>query len=131
MRYLSMIFICIALLTGCAFGDNPEKLKEQTIEGMKPSVKGKYAVYAYYKQLPPNPADTEQVKIYYSMDERIPLEKVETLSVVSISNEDLNLFNIEKSPSFIVVDKTGIVLQTTDIDKVIDFLKNNDPVRID
>lgn len=131
MKYLFLILmvISISLFSGCAFGDDPERLKEKTIEGMKPTVKGKYTVYAYFEKIPPNTTTTEQAKVYKSMNEKIPLEKVETLSIMDI--EDSNIFNIERFPTFIVVDKTGVVLQTTDIDKLVDFIKKTNPDHTD
>lgn len=125
MRYLLLIVISITLLSGCSFGEDPDR-KEKLIEGMEPTIKGHFSVYAYYEHLPPK--SPEQVKVYDSMK---VIESFETVETLSVSNGSFDIFNIEKFPTFIVVDKTGIVLQTTELDKVVAFIKKTNPNRTD
>ncbi len=59
------------------------------------------------------------------LHEKIELDDVNQMTFKSntAGSQEEELLGIEETPTFIVLDESGIVLETTDLDEVTDFIK--------
>jgi len=124
-RYLVLIMLCFVLIIGCSS-------EEKIIDEMKPEQNSElpYNLFAYFEEFPgegevsKDPNFQKQIQIYNSMNKVIPIEKINNFSVQNSKSNHIKVFNIEDFPTFIILDKTGVVLQTNDIGEVKEFLSN-------
>jgi hypothetical protein len=64
----------------------------------------------------------KQYEIYDTMNEKLALEKLEIFGVRNSKVKDVEVLQIKEFPTFVVLYKNGVVLQTTDMEEIKEFL---------
>ncbi|MDT8862112.1 hypothetical protein N0O92_18025 [Alkalihalobacillus sp. MEB130] len=130
MKYFILFIVCISLLIGCS---NLDKAKEVRVIGqMKPDEENQYHLYSFWSAFPKENWEEEvidkdlrrQFELYFSFD--VPVGK---LHLVSYPGPDTDKFkeyvevlDLDEYPTFIILDHEGIVLRTTDVNELLDFI---------
>ncbi|WP_088104183.1 hypothetical protein [Halalkalibacter urbisdiaboli] len=133
--FYSYLVVFLLLMGGCS---NLEKAKEVRVIGqLKPPEEGQYHMYAYFNFPNGFPSESEmektedenlqcQYEVYETMNEKLQLEKLHVFGVRKKEHvqEQIEVLNIDKFPTFIVLDNTGVLLQTSDMSEVDAFLRH-------
>jgi thioredoxin-related protein len=138
LKTLYFLVFSLFLLSGCSFGENLDKMNELKVVGqLKPSEENQYHMYTYF-DFPDGRilAESErektedenlqyQYEVYDTMNVKLQLEKLHTFGVrkKEHAQEEIEVLNIDTFPTFILLDNTGVLLQTSDMDEVDDYLR--------
>ena len=130
MKNFIVLLVCFSLLAGCS---NLEKAKEIRVLGqMKPDHESHHHLYAFWSVIPDeNWEETEtdeelrrQFELYFSFD--VPVGKLSVISFLFADSghfkDYVEVLDIEEFPTFIILDYEGIVLRTTDVTELLDFI---------
>lgn len=105
------------ILTACSFGDNLAKMSEnRMLSKMKAEEENQYHLYSFW---------TEVTEIDNAFDySRVDTNVVRLLSFhqKEYAKEYIQLLEIKEFPTFIVLDNEGIVLRTTNVNEINEFL---------
>jgi hypothetical protein len=127
MRNKIIIVILFFVLSGCSS-------EKEIITDLKPTKEDNYSMFVYFNfpngEFPVSPSERGEVEkgfeyqyeIYDTMNEKLALEKLEIFGVRNSKVKDVQVFKIKEFPTFIVFDKNGVVLQTTDMEEIKKFL---------
>ncbi|MGO4889005.1 hypothetical protein ACJ2A9_14720 [Anaerobacillus sp. MEB173] len=138
MRFITIILLLSLLLTGCSFGEDEAK-RIDTISQLKPKEEGQYHMFVFFdfpdnNVVPPEPTARGNVDEYlqrqYDVHDTMmvtmnPAMKVHQFGVRNANEnpEQIDFLNIEEFPTFVILDNTGIVLLSTDMDETAEFLQ--------
>ncbi|OIJ09151.1 hypothetical protein BKP35_17280 [Anaerobacillus arseniciselenatis] len=113
MRVIIMILTFMLILTACSFGDNMNENK--IISNMKAEEENQYHIYSFWTDV------TEIGDFDYS---RVDLTVVRLIAAHKSEHEYAKALKINEFPTFIVLDNEGIVLRTTNVNEMNEFLKD-------
>lgn len=130
-----MIVMVTLILTACSFGANLTKMSEnRMLSKMKAKEENQYHLYSFWTSFPySNWEETEiddelkhEFEIYTNKFDysRVDTSIVRLLSFHQTDSEYIELLKITEFPTFIVLDKEGIVLRTTDVNEINEFLND-------
>ncbi|WP_216830403.1 hypothetical protein [Alkalihalobacterium elongatum] len=130
MRYIFLLTVCLSLLIGCS---NYEQVKEIAFIGqMTPDEEQHYHLYSFWSAIPPedweeNETDDQlrrQFDLYSSFN--VPVGKLHLISYPSPESNEFDeyveVLGIQNFPTFVILDHEGIVLKTTDVNELLEFI---------
>ncbi|WP_018922722.1 hypothetical protein [Salsuginibacillus kocurii] len=136
MKFLILMMLSLTLIVGC---ESEETMGEEDVEridllrDMKPEMGDDkeynlYALFEFYDGSFDSDEVSKGAKERDKLDllhEKIELDDVNQMTFKSntAGSQEEELLGIEETPTFIVLDESGIVLETTDLDEVTDFIK--------
>ncbi|MFN7249899.1 MAG: hypothetical protein ACK4M9_03820 [Anaerobacillus sp.] len=118
MRIIITIITIMLLLTACSFGDNLSNMREnRMLSKMKAEDENQFHLYSFWTE----GTETEFDTFDYS---RVDTNVFRLLSFHQKENakEYIESLEIREFPTFIVLDNKGIVLRTTSVNEINDFL---------
>ena len=137
IRLIPLLLIVSLLLLGCSNSEYESK-KLGTMSELKPREDGQYHMYVFF-DFPNDETLVEpskqgevvdeylqrQYDIYNTMMTMNPVTKVNRFGVKNAQNvpEQVDALNIKDFPTFVILDNTGIVLISTDMDETAEFLQ--------
>ncbi|MHA7966389.1 hypothetical protein ACX93W_19875 [Paenibacillus sp. CAU 1782] len=126
MKKIASIFmlLIIGLLAACS------PTQSDAIKSMASSEEGAYSIYVFW--------DGEQTDLQTMLGEALTVIssdkvmnslKISNISIVSLSDESQpypykKLFDIEESPTLLLLDTEKVLLQTTNVEDLYDFSDN-------
>ncbi|WP_332634685.1 hypothetical protein [Halalkalibacter flavus] len=130
MKYFILFIVCIPLLIGCS---NLDKAKEVRVIGqMKPDEENQYHLYSFWSAIPQKNWKEEetnndlrrQFELYFSFN--VPVGKLHLVSYPSPDSDKFNdyveVLDLNEFPTFIILDNEGIVLRTTNVNELLEFI---------
>lgn len=114
-----LFLMTVFLLSGCSID------KEKVINEMLPD-NGEHSLYVFSKFMSPQ----EKNKLWKDLNEFVNAEETQKkLDIrktqfidVEYAKDYVKALNIKKLPSFVLLNKEGIVLQTNDINQVLNYV---------
>jgi hypothetical protein len=116
-----LFFLTVFLLSGCSFD------KEKVINGMIPD-EGEHSLYVFSKFKSAQEKDKLSKDLLEFVNAEQTQKKLDIRKTQFINVEDENAkdyikaLNIKELPSFVLLNKEGIVLQTNDINQVLNYV---------
>ncbi|GAE26936.1 hypothetical protein JCM9140_3045 [Halalkalibacter wakoensis JCM 9140] len=130
MKYFLIFFVCLPLFIGCS---NLDKAKEVRVIGqMKLDEEKQYHLYSFWSEIPQENWEEEetnndlrrQFELYSSF--HVPVGKLHLLSYPSPESDAFHdyvqVLDLNEFPTFIMLDHEGIVLRTTNVDELLEFI---------
>ncbi|MBU8905247.1 hypothetical protein [Desertibacillus haloalkaliphilus] len=132
MRLIILMVAFIVIGTGCSFGDNLDEMnKNRVLSEMKAEREDQYHLYTFWTSFPTEnweEADIDdelknEFEAYHTIDySKADLRHISFKQKES-AGEYINGLDINEFPTFIVLDHEGIILRTTDVNQINEFLK--------
>jgi hypothetical protein len=116
VRVIITILTFMMILTACSFSDNVTKMDENKMTSkMKAEAENQYHIYSFW---------TEVTEIGHFDYSRVDMNIVRLIAVYSSDHEYAKALEINEFPTFVVLDNDGIVLRTTNVNEINEFLKD-------
>ena len=132
MKYFILLLLSVALIAGCKSGDSKTEediVKSDLLREVKPNIDDDkeynlYALFEFYDgSLDANEIreGAKQRDKYVELLEKIEKEHVNQLifKTNSSDSDEIEILGIRELPTFLVLDESGIVLQSTDLNEVV------------
>ncbi len=120
MSYKTKLGVMVSfflILTACSFGDNLGNMNEnRAISKMKAEAENQYHLFTFWSE----ESQTYLETFDYS---NVDLNTVRLIASYQQEHEFVKALKINEFPTFIVLDHQGIVLRTTDVNEINEFLK--------
>ncbi|MCK0473241.1 hypothetical protein [Halalkalibacter sp. APA_J-10(15)] len=138
MKYLILMLLSLGLIVGCESGDTMTKedvKKLELLREVKPSMGDdkEYNLYAFF-EFYDGSLDSEEISEgarqrdkYDELQKTLEMDNVNqlTLKTNSLNSEEKEILGIKELPTFLVLDESGIVLQSTDLDEVVTLINGD------
>lgn len=132
------MLLSLSFIVGCGSGDtmtNEDVKKLELFRGVKPSMGDDkeynlYAFFEFYDGSSDAEAISEGVRQrdkYDELQETLEMDNVNQLTIKtnSLNSEEIEILGIKKLPTFLVLDESRIVFQSTDLDEVVSLINGD------
>ncbi|RXI96578.1 hypothetical protein DS745_23020 [Anaerobacillus alkaliphilus] len=135
MRKIFSILAFVFIVTACSPGVNLDKMNENTvINKMKAEGENQYHLYTFWIEFPSTyREDTDMTDELGEKSEihsntfDYSMVNTEVIRLISFQKKEhakeyIKALNIDEFPTFIVLDNKGIILRTTNVNEINEFL---------
>ncbi|WP_158235025.1 hypothetical protein, partial [Pseudomonas sp. 2822-17] len=103
-------------VVGCVT-ESDEVKRTNSISELKPSEDNQFNVVAFFESIP---SEGNENEVYEMAAANMPLNKIHSYYLFQSNSEHVDNLNISDFPTFLVLDSSGVNLQTSDINELLE-----------
>ena len=113
-----MFMLSVFLVVGCVT-DSDEVKRTNSISVLKPSEDNQFNVVSFFEKFP---SEENENEVYEMAADNMPLNKLHSIYIFQSNSEHVDNLNISDFPTFLVLDRSGVNLRTSDINELVEYL---------